>query len=56
VRRRQGISNFRTVTNVENYKIRDNFLLEETSTNKTTGNIICKLYDNVKRDIQEQDV
>jgi len=37
-------------------KIRDNFLLEETGVNKTTGNIICNLYDNIKRDTQEQDV
>jgi len=45
----------RTVTTVENYKIRDNYLREETSANKTTGNTICNLYDNIKRDIQEQD-
>jgi len=43
------------VATVEN-KIRDNFLLKETSANKTTGNAICNLYDNIKSDIQEQDV
>ena len=35
---------------VENNKIRDNFLLEENGANKTTGNLICELHNNIKRD------
>jgi hypothetical protein len=42
------------VATVENNKICDNFLLEETSVNETTGNVICNLYDNIKMDIKQQ--
>jgi hypothetical protein len=42
------------VATVENNKICDNFLVEETSANKTTGKVIRNFYDNIKKDIQEQ--